>query len=168
MVKIVPLDMAMYGGIYTTPAPPKPKKAPKPTAPPMPVTLPLILPTEKHLQGFCKGAFKTFIGQQNKAFSVASRPYGVSSNITLWQCGKCHIQGPLKTVSVERRLGKKKEEKIFDPKVRTSPVKGIDGQVGGVRYKWIFLAKCHVPLKTHVDWLAEPKAAKVGEVGGFG
>jgi hypothetical protein len=164
MVKIVPLDMAMYGGLYTAPSAPKPKKTPKPAAPPMPVTLPLTLPTEKHLQGFCKGGFKVFIGQQNKGFSVSTRPYG-SSN--MWQCGKCHFQGPMKTVSVMKRLGKK-EEKIFDPKVRTSPVKGIDGQVGGIRYKWVFLAKCHVALKTPVDWLSEPKVAKAGEVGAFG
>lgn len=167
MVKIVPLDMAMYGGIYTAPTVPKPKKV-KPAAPPMPVTLPLVLPTEKHLQGFCKGAHRAFVGQNSKGFSVSSRPYGLSSNIPLWQCTKCHFQGPLTTVSVERRLGKKKEQQIFDPKVRTSPVKGTDGQVGGVRYKWVFLAKCHVRLKTPVDWLTEPKRAKAGEVGGFG
>lgn len=171
MVRIVPLDMAMYGGLYVPPAPPKPKK-PKPAAPPMPVTLPLTLPTEKHLQGFCKAGFKVFLtSQPAKAFSVSSRPSlhgGNAAAVPIWQCGKCHFQGPLKTVSVERRLGKKKELQIFDPKVRNSPVKGVDGQSGGVRYKWVFLAKCHVPLRRAVDWGEEGKRAGKGEVGGFG
>lgn len=166
MVKIVPLDMAMYGGLYTAPEPPKPKK---PEAPPMPVTLPLVLPTEKHLQGFCKGAYRTFLGLNSKGFSVTGRPVGLMGTVYMWQCSKCNFQGPVTTVSVEgKRLGRKKEEKIFDPKVRISPVKGVDGQVGGVRYKWAFLAKCHVRLKKHVDWMGDPKPAAAGEVGSFG
>ncbi|ETN42926.1 uncharacterized protein HMPREF1541_02084 [Cyphellophora europaea CBS 101466] len=170
MVKVVPLDMAMYGGMYVAPGPPKPKKV-VPVAPPMPITQPLVLPTEKQLQGFCKGAYKTFLGLHSKGFTAGSRPVGYASSMPLWMCTKCNFQGPMVTYSVvgaTKRLGRRKEEKIFDPKVRRSSVKGVDGQVGGVRYKWAFLAKCHVPLKKQVDWIGDLEAASRGEVGRWG
>jgi hypothetical protein len=36
------------------------------------------------------------------------------------------------------------------------------------RYKWVFLAKSHVPLRTHVDHVTGGRAARDGEIGGFG
>jgi hypothetical protein len=37
-----------------------------------------------------------------------------------------------------------------------------------IRYKWAFLAKSHVPLRTHVDHVTGGRAARDGEIGGFG
>jgi hypothetical protein len=165
MVKIVPLDMALYGATYTRP--PKPKKV-KPEAPPMPLTMPLILPTDKALQGFCKGAYKTFNGEKRGSISVHSRPVGISGNMSMMQCAKCQFSGPVKTVSVEGKKGKKKEEKIADPGPRDSPVKGLDGQTGGVRYKWMFLAKCHTQFKMRDELALMQGAGLRGELGGFG
>lgn len=171
MVKIVPMHMAMYGGTYTGAIAPKPEK---PLAPPMPLTLPLQLPNEKNLLGFCKGAHRTFLGTDTKVMKLSSRPVGISGNMHFWVCHKCHFQGPVVTVSRTISTGKKgkekvKEEKIFDPKPRSSPVRGLDGELGGVRYKWAFLAKCHIPLKAMTEELAMGAgAAGKGEWGGFG
>lgn len=166
MVKIVPMHMAMYGGTYTGALPQKP------LAPPMPVTLPLILPTDKFLLGFCKGAQRAFSGQ-SKAFATHSRPLPTGT-ISYWQCHKCAFQGPVMTVSKTVSVGKKgkektKEEKIYDPEPRASTVRGSDGETGGVRYKWAFLAKCHVPVKSMSDDFALLSGAGAkGEFGSFG
>ncbi|KPI41079.1 uncharacterized protein AB675_8032 [Cyphellophora attinorum] len=192
MVKIVPMHMAMFGGVYTAPTPKVPK-ADKPVAtssastksttatsapapipvPPMPLTMPLTLPTEKQLQGFCKGAHRLFLGVDSKTMRISSRPIGISGNVHFWVCHKCHFQGPVSTIS-KTEVGKKgktkvKEERIYDPKPRSSTIRGLDGEVGGVRYKWVFLAKCHVPLKAMTEELAlGAGAAGKGEWGGFG
>ena len=49
-----------------------------------------------------------------------------------------------------------KAEKIFDPRVRV-------GDGGGVRYKWVFLAKSHVSCKS----VPEGEEARRGEFGAF-
>ena len=89
-----------------------------------------------------------------------------------WSCSKCNFEGPVVTslitdssIDKEGGGGKKKkkkgkEEKVFDGKVRVS-------NGGGVRYKWVFLAKCHVPLKGQVVDLGSHRQRE-GEVGGFG
>jgi hypothetical protein len=74
--------------------------------------------------------------------------------------------------------GKKgKEEKVFDGKVRISPGGGVrytsrypypSHCTNENRYKWVFLAKSHVPLRTHVDHVTGGRAARDGEIGGFG
>lgn len=62
-------------------------------------------------------------------------------------------------VAEGKKSKKGKEEKIFDNKVRVS-------NGGGVRYRWVFLAKCHVQLKGVID--QGSRAQREGEVGGFG
>lgn len=120
-------------------------------------TGPLILPTDKALLGFCKGAFRLQAGLERKAFSVANRPSGFSGMISYWRCEKCNFEGPVHN-SVNTSDGKKKgkPERTFDPKIRVS-------EGGGVRYKWAFLARCHVPLKGMV-----PVETRDGSFGSFG
>ena len=174
MVKVVPMHMAMYGGVYTgAPVSKKPKYINKPIAPPLPNTMPLTLPTEKYLLGFCKGAHRLFLGL-DKSMKINSRPVGLAGNMHFWVCNKCHFQGPVSSVSKMVPVGRKGKEKliqdkIYDPNPRPSPIRGLDGETGGVRYKWVFLAKCHVPLKAMTEELAMGAgAAGKGEWGGFG
>ncbi|KIX02513.1 uncharacterized protein Z518_08454 [Rhinocladiella mackenziei CBS 650.93] len=123
-------------------------------------TGPLTLPTDKNLLGFCKGAFRLQAGLERKAFSVANRPAGFASMITYWKCEKCNFEGPMYS-SVNLFEGKKKgkPERLFDPKVRTS-------ESGGIRYRWTFLARCHVALKGMVP--SDTPAAREGSFGSFG
>ncbi|KAJ4516337.1 hypothetical protein HRR83_001666 [Exophiala dermatitidis] len=131
---------------------------------PTQIHIPLTLPTDKDLLGFCKGAFRLQAGMERKAFGLANRPSGLSGMITYWKCEKCNFEGPAPvrtanavsgTASGETRAGtgtgetkkskqkskqKPKVERIFDPKIRVS-------EGGGVRYKWAFLARCHVAVK---------------------
>lgn len=120
---------------------------------------PLTLPTDKNLLGFCKGAFRLQIGLESKAFRVANRPVGYASMIQFWRCEKCSFEGPVYNSAVLAD-GKKKANwkpvKLFDPKVRTS-------ESGAIRYKWAFLAKCHVVMKGMV-----PYETALGQSGAFG
>jgi hypothetical protein len=121
---------------------------------------PLALPTDKHLLGFCKGAFRLQAGLERKAFSLANRPAGFSGMVAFWRCEKCNFEGPVHTsVGVAEGKKKGKPERSFDPKVRVS-------EAGGVRYRWAFLARCHVPLKGMVPH--DTPAGRDGGFGGFG
>ncbi|KEF59173.1 uncharacterized protein A1O9_04017 [Exophiala aquamarina CBS 119918] len=119
----------------------------------------ITLPTDKDLLGFCRGAFRLQIGLESKAFKVANRPVGYSSMIQFWRCEKCSFEGPMHNSAVLSE-GKKKQNwkpvKLFDPKIRTS-------ESGAIRYKWAFLAKCHVVMKGMV-----PYETALGQSGAFG
>ncbi|EXJ80846.1 hypothetical protein A1O3_07132 [Capronia epimyces CBS 606.96] len=118
---------------------------------------PVMLPTDKNLMGFCKGAFRLQAGLERKAFSLVNRPAGLASMITSWKCEKCNFEGPVyESVGVAEGKKKGKSQRSFDPKVRTS-------EGGGVRYRWAFLARCHVALKAMV-----PTNTALGREGGFG
>lgn len=124
-----------------------------------PLSLPLNLPSESALHGFCKGAIKLQSGSlkdNKKAFTVANRPSGFTGTIPFWQCTKCSFDGPV-VISVITVPGKKagKAEKCFDTRVRESD--------GGIRYRWTFLAKCHVMGKS----LPEGPTARDGSFGAF-
>lgn len=62
-----------------------------------------------------------------------------------------HVAGP-----PDKKGRPGKAEKAFDPTIRecgplSTAVVGPDGRgegSGGIRFKWVFLAKCHVPLKS--------------------
>ncbi|KAK7888272.1 hypothetical protein LTR67_009150 [Exophiala xenobiotica] len=129
--------------------------------PPIPAAFgPLILPTDKDTLGFCKGAFRLQAGLERKAFSLANRPTGFTGTVTYWRCEKCNFEGPVYTsVNVSGTKKKGKPERTFDPKIRVS-------ETGGVRYKWAFLAKCHVNLKGMVP-LGEA-GSREGSFGSFG
>ncbi|EXJ90407.1 hypothetical protein A1O1_03508 [Capronia coronata CBS 617.96] len=120
-------------------------------------TGPVTLPTDKNLLGFCKGAFRLQAGLERKAFSLVNRPAGLVGMTTSWKCEKCNFEGPIhETIVVREGKKKGKAERSFDPKVRTS-------QGGGVRYRWAFLARCHVTLKAMV-----PSNTALGREGAFG
>ncbi|KAF7505848.1 hypothetical protein GJ744_012470 [Endocarpon pusillum] len=124
----------------------------------------LTLPSETNAYyGFCKSAYKLQIGlPHKKAFSIETRPAGIYSNSQVWRCAKCSFEGPVFVSSgipnVVGGVGKKavgKPEKAFDPRLRVS-------ESGGVRYRWVFLAKCHVMTKNTAG-----EAARRGD-GSFG
>ncbi|KAJ9606679.1 hypothetical protein H2200_008687 [Cladophialophora chaetospira] len=120
---------------------------------------PLNLPTDKNLLGFCKGALRLQAGLERKAFSIANRPVGFSGMSSYWRCEKCEFEGPVHQIvnTSEDKKKKGKPEKVFDPRIRVS-------EGGGVRYRWAFLARCHVSLKG----LVTIDAPKDGSFGSFG
>lgn len=122
---------------------------------------PVTLPTDKNLMGFCKGAFRLQAGLERKAFTVCNRPVGFASMTAYWRCEKCNFEGPVQN-SVNMSEGSKKKakpERVFDPRVRIS-------EGGGVRYRWAFLARCHVALKGLVPF--DTPLGREGAFGSFG
>ena len=81
---------------------------------------------------FCKGAMKF---QQNlyKAMVVQSRPLGMYTTHSFWKCQKCTFEGPLRGT---------KADPLFDNQIYL---------IGGIRYRWTFLAKSHIHLKGRFD-----------------
>ncbi|OCT55058.1 hypothetical protein CLCR_02792 [Cladophialophora carrionii] len=126
---------------------------------PLADTGPLTLPTDKNLRGFCKGAFRLQAGLERKAFTINNRPLGLSGMSSYWRCEKCNFEGPahqrVNTSGDKKKRGK--PEKMFDPRVRVS-------EAGGIRYRWAFLARCHVSLKGTISL----DTAKDGSFGSFG
>jgi hypothetical protein len=120
----------------------------------------LMLPTDKNLLGFCKGAFRLQVGLEKKAFSINMRPVGIMTSIPFWRCEKCIFEGPIHLVvnTSDDKKKKSKPDKVFDPTIRVS-------EAGGVRYRWAFLAKCHVTRKGVV--LADTQQ-NTGILGSFG
>lgn len=122
------------------------------------LTAPLTLPTDKNTLGFCKGAFRMFIGLEKKAFSINNRPIGISGVIPYWKCEKCSFEGPC-IINVLPGQKRSKAERTYDLKVR-------ECSGGGVLYRWAFLAKCHVMIKSTAE-LNTPEQRR-GEYGSFG
>ncbi|RMZ84952.1 hypothetical protein DV738_g88, partial [Chaetothyriales sp. CBS 135597] len=141
-------------------SPPPPPLSPLSWTPqPQPREGPTVL---KATQGFCKGAVRLFLqnGESHKAFSVAHRPVGINNMRPYWRCESCKFEGPattqINTTSSSRRK-RGKQENVFDNRIRVRAG-------GGVRFRWIFLAKSHCPLRSQVD---TSTAAKAGEIGAF-
>ena len=111
----------------------------------------LYLPSEDNgYAGFCKGAWKLQIGQTKKAMSLENRPAGLYATVPVWRCCKCSFEGAAEQ-------GAKKSLTKFDSRVRTAR---------GVPYRWVFLAKCHIHMKTAVKGAKGPGAdANVGTFG---
>ena len=136
--------------------------------------LPLTLPNEKNTSTFCKGGIRLFLGYSKKSFIQAQKPLGMASFLPYWRCDKCMFEGPMaeRPGPLDKKGRPGKAEKVYDPTVRecgaiSSAVVGPDGRgegSGGVRYKWVFLAKCHVPLKSQPD----PSGKVDGTKGSFG
>jgi hypothetical protein len=91
--------------------------------------------------GFCKGAW-TIREDWRKGLVMQTVPNGMFGSGQLWQCKHCSYRGGI--------FGAKKPY-ATDPNVH------VDAETG-VRYRWIFLAKCHTKVKI---------VAREGE-GGFG
>ncbi|KAL2001016.1 hypothetical protein VTN02DRAFT_2329 [Thermoascus thermophilus] len=124
---------------------------------PIPITvipMALYLPSEaNNFAGFCKGAWKLQRGLIHKAFSDEIRPEGMYSTVPIWRCSKCHYEGPMMTISSsssssassgssgsksKSKSNSTRRTKTFDIRVRVHPPTGI-------RYRWAFLAKSHLP-----------------------
>lgn len=141
---------------------------------PVPVQLPLTLPDEKNTSPYCKAAFRLFLGLSKKTFDRANRPVGLTGNLPYWRCDKCLFEGPMATIPgpPDKKGRPGRPEPIFDPTVResgplSSTLVGPDGRgegAGGIRFKWAFLAKCHVPQKSAPYIYGKPN----GTVGSFG
>lgn len=92
----------------------------------------LYLPSEENkFAGFCKGAWKLQIGMK-KAFGAEYRPAGMYGQIPFWRCQKCCFEGPM--------TGTSRATRSFDDRIRTA--------AGGIQYRWAFLAKSHVYMKS--------------------
>ncbi|OJJ50699.1 hypothetical protein ASPZODRAFT_236170 [Penicilliopsis zonata CBS 506.65] len=105
------------------------------------LTIPLhtALPSEENnYAGFCKGAGKLQLGVK-KAFSICSRPTGMYTYEWFWRCSKCSFEGPL-----QRSPGRSSSSSVlytFNTEVRVH-------EATGIQYRWAFLAKSHVAIKT--------------------
>lgn len=86
--------------------------------------------------GFCKGAWATR-EDAKKGLALETRPEGMYSTSQIWQCRHCCFEG--KSLTIPHPTKKNKKETVIDPSVHVS--------AGGIRYKWIFLAKSHVKKK---------------------
>ncbi|KAL9107175.1 MAG: hypothetical protein Q9227_007875 [Pyrenula ochraceoflavens] len=93
----------------------------------------LTLPSEdNNYAGFCKGAWKLQIGQTKKAMTLEFRPMGMYGTAPFWRCSKCSFEGAAEKAP-------SKAATTFDRKIRNCR---------GIPYRWVFLAKSHVNIKT--------------------
>ena len=128
------------------------------TSPPLKPTGPLSFPSDKATLGFCKGAARLQLGGlDKKAITLSTRPAGLTGSIQFWKCKECNFEGPLHTSIPIAIAGSKKSkpEKTFDPKIRVSSPEN------GIRYRWAFLAKCHVYVRMM------PEGVRDGTFGSF-
>ena len=103
----------------------------------------LNLPSEDNLSGFCKGALRLQINSRKKGFEIIRHSSGMEKTVDSWRCTKCSFEGAA-LVSASKPSGGRsavKKEHVFDYKVRVSD--------NGIKYRWAFLAKCHVLNKKH-------------------
>ncbi|WEW59184.1 hypothetical protein PRK78_004653 [Emydomyces testavorans] len=132
------------------------------TGPEKPLLAGLYLPNEENkFAGFCKGAWK-LQNAMKKSFRLDSRP------TSTWRCTKCHFAGAL---SQAPSVSRKSPLASVQGLARAIPVTGSSSQEfdqrvrlhepSGIRYRWAFLAKSHIALKT------TPKATD-GTSGSFG
>ncbi|KIW99972.1 uncharacterized protein Z518_10900 [Rhinocladiella mackenziei CBS 650.93] len=102
----------------------------------------LNLPSESNLAGFCKGAVRQQLGTRKKGFSLEHKK-GAKGADYFFRCTKCNFEGPaaVSTALPSGGRGAAKREKTFDSRVRVSE--------GGIKYRWVFLAKSHVLNKAN-------------------
>ncbi|KAJ5949838.1 hypothetical protein N7454_001422 [Penicillium verhagenii] len=81
--------------------------------------------------GFCKGAWKLSSGLGG--FKIHSEPVGYYFLMPKWRCYRCYFGMPLAP-----RAGSDRRDLRFDQKIYLDKSTGI-------RYRWPFLAKSHVP-----------------------
>lgn len=125
--------------------PPQPSQPSQVSAPPvLPSTAPA--PTQPMLgrpckannyYNFCKGAW-TLREEFKKGLVVRNKPVGMYTSCLIWQCKECNFEGP--------SFGAKKPY-ITDPRSYTY-THDLAGAEITVKYKWIFLAKSHVKIKS--------------------
>jgi hypothetical protein len=128
-----------------------------------PLTLLLgdALPSEDNLfAGFCKGAWKLQTGAK-KAMRMEHRPVGMYGHVSYWRCSKCNFEGPANREPRAKRSGSLSSEpltslpplpgKSNDKSSSSTP--SFDLRIRyhastGIRYRWSFLAKSHVNMRT--------------------
>ncbi|EXJ76440.1 uncharacterized protein A1O5_00948 [Cladophialophora psammophila CBS 110553] len=99
---------------------------------------PTDFPTEASPRCFCKGAVRLLSANekdQKRAFSIVLRPSGFWSTSRCFECSGCDYKVLIPSRSKPGGNAGETEES-FETTVRESRC--------GVRYKWAFLAKCHV------------------------
>ena len=87
-------------------------------------------PQARH-NGYCKGAYFLQVGLKKESMKLRNQPSGITGQSYFWACcsSKCCFEGPAV------RAGKTWE---YEENVWTS---------SGVRFRWSFLAKSHLPTK---------------------
>lgn len=97
---------------------------------------------ENGYAGFCKGAWKLSSGLGG--FKIYTEPIGYYLLMSKWRCYRCYFGMPLAP-------GSKRQDVRFDQKIYLH-------EATGIRYRWSFLAKCHlaytrpgVSAPTHVN-----------------
>ncbi|KAK0663860.1 hypothetical protein DIS24_g1020 [Lasiodiplodia hormozganensis] len=124
---------------------------PPPPHSPAPPVLPLSAPVApvvpmlgrpckaNNYYNFCKGAW-SLREEFKKGLVVRNKPVGMYTSCLVWQCKECNFEGPT--------FGNKKPY-MTDPRTYTfvHDVAG-NGAPVTVKYKWIFLAKSHVKIKS--------------------
>ncbi|MCJ1350847.1 MAG: hypothetical protein MMC33_000828 [Icmadophila ericetorum] len=90
------------------------------------------LPNEENgYTGLCKGAWLQQIGMPKKAMQERARPASVYVTMqTYWKCKTCNFEG--------RMFKDAKKKAVIDTRVFSAD---------GIRYRWEFLFKSHVPMK---------------------
>ena len=99
---------------------------------------------DNEYHGFCPGAFALQVGAKD-ALKIRKAMGPVQTSIRYWGCSnrKCAFEGEALTPSVLNNNSKTKDKPyVFDAVVRENY---------GVRFRWAFLAKCHVPQKKVKD-----------------
>ena len=81
--------------------------------------------------GYCKGAYFLQVGLKKESVKLRNQPSGITGQSYFWACcsSKCCFEGPAV------RIGKTWE---YEENIWTS---------SGVRFRWSFLAKSHLPTK---------------------
>ncbi|KAI1942731.1 hypothetical protein LOZ66_001137 [Ophidiomyces ophidiicola] len=115
----------------------------------------LYLPCEENkFAGFCKGAWK-LQNAMKKSFRLDFRRTTTYLQISTWRCTKCCFEGPMGHSPAAARGSSSSPAQGF---ARTTPLTGssskdFDQSVrlhssSGVRYRWAFLAKSHIPIRS--------------------
>ncbi|EKG20697.1 hypothetical protein MPH_01961 [Macrophomina phaseolina MS6] len=86
---------------------------------------------------FCKGAW-SLREDMKKSLVVRNKPVGMYTSCLVWQCKDCNFEGPT--------FGAKKPY-LTDPNIYTYVHVMGDTHIT-VKYRWIFLAKSHVKVKS--------------------
>ena len=86
---------------------------------------------QAHYNGYCKGAYFLQIGLKKESMKLRNQPSGITGQSYFWACcsSKCCFEGPAVQMSRTWEF----EEHIWT--------------ASGVRFRWSFLAKSHVPIK---------------------
>lgn len=117
--------------------PPQPSRPSAPTTPCTAQTsaLPMLGRPCKanNYYNFCKGAW-SLREEFKKGLVTRNKPVGMYTSCLVWQCKECSFEGPT--------FGNKKPY-LTDPRTYT-----YVHDSATIKYKWIFLAKSHVKLKS--------------------